>query len=262
VPTDLDHVALATRDAGPAVRMLAGELGGLVLFGGQARGFRPMQVLLGDETAGMRVELLEPWDTAANDFLERFLARHGDGPHHLTFKVDSLGNTIERLRSAGYRPVNVDHSDPDWQEAFLLPREAHGTVVQLAQTVHQFATESGFLDHVRRHGADGHPKWWTDPPPPGDRRGVLERVVMRTPSLDTAIAFFAGMLGGDVEQADDHHADLVWPGGSRIRIEVRTEVHTETQQPGIERLEGLVFGGVGDPVEMEVAGARLVLAPA
>jgi len=261
VTTDLDHVALATRDAGPAVGTLA-ELGGLVLFGGQAVGFRPMQVLLGDEQAGMRIELLEPWNVTKNDFLERFLVRHGDGPHHLTFKVDDLDETLGRLRTAGYTPVNVDRSDPDWQEAFLLPSEAHGTVVQVAQTVHTFATESEFLEHVRRHGADGHPKWWPDPPPAGTRRAVLKRVVMRTSSIDTGIAFFAGLLGGDVEWSDDGAADLVWPGGSRIRFEAR-----KGEAPGVDRLEGVVLDGdavdpSGEPVEVEVAGTRLLLAPA
>ena len=130
---DLDHVALATRDVRDALDVLVGELGGTILFGGNSVGFRPMQLRLGDATGGMNVELLEPWDVERNDFLERFVARHGAGPHHLTFKVDDLTATLERVRSSGYRPVNIDLSDPDWKEAFLHPREAHGTVVQLAE---------------------------------------------------------------------------------------------------------------------------------
>src|SRR5262249_34192796 len=62
-----------------------------------------------------------------------FVARHGPGPHHLTYKVDDLATTLDRVRTAGYQPVNVDLSDPDWKEAFLHPREAHGTVVQPAE---------------------------------------------------------------------------------------------------------------------------------
>ena len=30
--------------------------------------------------------------------------------------------------------VNIDLSDPEWKEAFLMPSEAHGTVVQLAES--------------------------------------------------------------------------------------------------------------------------------
>jgi len=44
---DLDHVALAAADTSPALRFLTGDLGGTILFGGQAIGFRPMQVWLG-----------------------------------------------------------------------------------------------------------------------------------------------------------------------------------------------------------------------
>src|SRR5680860_496722 len=134
---DLDHVALATRDVTPILDLFVGELGGLVLFGGQGPGFRPMQVRLGDENDGMTVEILEPWDTEHNDFLERFLTRNGEGPHHLTFKVPDLAAALDRVRTAGFQPVGVDVSDPDWKEAFLHPREAHGTVVQLAESHHR-----------------------------------------------------------------------------------------------------------------------------
>ena len=102
---DLDHVALATRDVRDALDILVGELGGTVLFGGHSIGFRPMQVRLGDATDGMNIELLEPWEPEKNDFLERFVTRHGAGPHHLTFKVDDLLAAMERVRAAGYQPV-------------------------------------------------------------------------------------------------------------------------------------------------------------
>ena len=100
----LDHVALATRDVAGPLDTLVGELGGLVLSGGHGVGFRPMQVFLGDDRGGMKVELLEPWEPERNDFLERFVARHGAGPHHLTFKVPDLAAAIEDVRAAGYYP--------------------------------------------------------------------------------------------------------------------------------------------------------------
>src|SRR5262249_19769599 len=93
-PVRLDHVALPTRDAGAPLATLVGELGGTVLSGGLAVGYRPMQVHLGDARSGMKVELLEPWAVESNDFLDRFLTRHGDGPHHLTYKVDDLDATL------------------------------------------------------------------------------------------------------------------------------------------------------------------------
>jgi catechol 2,3-dioxygenase-like lactoylglutathione lyase family enzyme len=250
---DLDHVALATRDVTPALELFVGELGGLVLFGGHGPGFRPMQVRLGDASEGMNVELLEPWDTHRNDFLERFLARNGEGPHHLTFKVPDLGVALERARSAGFAPVGIDVSDPNWKEAFLHPREAHGTVVQLAEAHHELATRAELIEHVRTHGPDGHPRWWPDPPPPGARRAYLRCVVLATPSLPATLGFFAGLLGGEEMVAGEGWVELAWPGGARVKLEHRPGV-----APGIDRLEGDVDG---EAAEHRVAGVKLALVP-
>jgi catechol 2,3-dioxygenase-like lactoylglutathione lyase family enzyme len=251
VQIDLDHVALATRDARASIRTLVVDLSGLILFGGQSVGFRPMQILVGDVTEGMRVELLEPWRTDQNDFLERFLTRHGDGPHHLTFKVDDLDEALEEVVAAGVVPVNVDRSDPGWQEAFLMPADAHGTVVQLAASATTFPSRAAMIDHIRRHGPDGHPRWWPDMPASHGTRAFLDRVVMRTPDLDAATAFFSGLLRGEVENVKDVSVDLVWPGGARLRL-----VSDASAAPGIDHL----LGRIGAPARaLEIAGARFVL---
>jgi len=245
---DLDHVALAAADTTPALRFLTGDLGGTILFGGQGPGFRPMQVWLGSRDGdGMPVELLEPWEVEQSDFLARFLARHGAGPHHLTFKVPSLGDALTRVQGAGFHPVNVDVSDPEWKEAFLMPREAHGTVVQLAESHGHPETRKELLDHVAEHGPNTHPRWWTDPAP-ASGHGTLRRVVLRTRSLVSAIGFFAGVLQGDVEHESDAYAELVWPRGARIGLE-----HNAGAPPGIDRLEV-----AGLPAERTLIGTRFV----
>jgi methylmalonyl-CoA/ethylmalonyl-CoA epimerase len=252
---DLDHVALAARDVSDALAVLVGELGGVVLFGGQSVGFRPMTLRIGDADQGMNVELLEPWNPEKNDFLERFVTRHGAGPHHLTYKVDDLEATLERVHGAGYRPVNVDLSDPNWKEAFLHPREAHGTVVQLAEAHGDWGTRSEQLARVREHGPNGHPRWWPDPPPPGGRAGFLRRVVIGTPSLTASLGFFAGLLQGNEVAGGEGWFELAWPGGACVKLE-----HRPDQPPGVDRLEADVTGG-GPLGERVVAGTRLLLEP-
>jgi methylmalonyl-CoA/ethylmalonyl-CoA epimerase len=244
---DLDHVALAADDTAAALRFLTGELGGTVIFGGQAVGFRPMQVWIGSPDGdGMPVELLEPWDTARNDFLARFVAKQGAGPHHLTFKVPDLLDTIARARAIGVHPVKVDLSDPDWKEAFVMPREAHGTVVQLAQTTHR-ATRAELLATVAARGPDAHPRWWHDPASPSGPPARLRRVVLRTPAPDDAATLFADLLGGEVESHGDARADLVWPCGSRLRVEAR---------PGPAGIDRLEVEGLDEP--RTVLGTRFV----
>jgi methylmalonyl-CoA/ethylmalonyl-CoA epimerase len=245
---DLDHVALAATDTSDALRFLTGQLGGTVIFGGQAYGFRPMQVWIGgDDGDGMPIELLEPWDVGRNDFLARFVARHGAGPHHLTFKVGDLAAALERVRGAGYTPVNIDVSDPEWKEAFLMPREAHGTVVQLAQTTHD-GSRVDLLKHVAENGPNMHPRWWVDPEPAAGPPARLRRVVLRTPNLASAMGFFGGVLQGQVLDEREGACELVWAGGARILLEEQPAA-----TPGVDRLE---VEGLAAPAEF--IGTRFV----
>jgi methylmalonyl-CoA/ethylmalonyl-CoA epimerase len=266
---DLHHVALASHDAGALVRPLVADLGGVVLMGGENVGFRSFQVRLGDATDGMTLELLEPWGAERFDFLARFLARHGEGPHHLTFKVSDLAATLDRVTGAGYTPVGVSLANPRWKEAFLQPREAHGTVVQLAQADSPFADFAAEFEHLTS-GRQGEPVWWPEPPAPAPQPTRLRRVVMRTADLDAALGFFGDLLGGSAQTASPDPRDgdgaghrdgeglakvveVRWPGGGRIRLE-----ETPGATPGIDRLE---LEGVGPERSLDLAGTRLVVLP-
>jgi hypothetical protein len=48
--------------------------------------------------------------------------------------VGDLRHAVERARAAGLRVVDEDYREPRWQEAFISPRSAFGTIIQLAQT--------------------------------------------------------------------------------------------------------------------------------
>ena len=246
---DLDHIALAAADTAPVLRFLTGRCGATVLWGGQAIGFRPMQVFVGTGREGMKIELLEPWAVEHNDFLERFVARHVHGPHHLTFKVPDIEAAIERFRGAGFKPVGIDLRDPEWKECFLLPKEAHGTVVQLAEangTDFDFPDPVAMLDAIRREGANGNPRWWGDPAAPEGDPLVLQRVVIRSPALSSALGFFAGMLHGHVERETADRVELSWPSGAAIAIAEHHEA-----LPGVDRLEI-----AGLDADVEVLGTR------
>ena len=250
----LDHVALATRDAGEPLAALVGRLGGTVVSGGHAIGFRPMQVFLGNGSGGMKVELLEPWVVEQNDFLDRFLTRHGDGPHHLTFKVDDLEETLRRFIDAGFTPVGVDLSHAEWREAFLLPRDAHGTVVQLADSNFEVGLPIDQYRASLREGPFADPRWWPEPPERCATPSRLRRVVLRTNDLDSARRLYAGLLEGTAagtDGDDDECVELEWPGGGRLLLE---QVAGASQ--GVDRLE--LEGPVG---ELTVAGTRMVVRP-
>lgn len=199
----LDHVAVAAERWEDAWPRYAAELGGRWVGGGETDGFAAHQV---EYANGMRLELIRPHAVEANDFMRRFLDRNGPGPHHLTFKVDDIVAALGVVEAAGFRPVGINLTWPEWKEAFLHPKDAPGVVVQLAES---------------------HGSWGSTPPAgfPAAAHGVasLDRVVHAVASLDEGLALFAGLLGGTEvgRGADDEAAswvELAWPGPGRVRL--------------------------------------------
>jgi methylmalonyl-CoA/ethylmalonyl-CoA epimerase len=125
----LDHVAVAMRSIRSALPLYRDALGGEFLMGGDVGGsWRWVQFRYPN---GAKVELLEP---LADGFLSRFLERHGEGLHHITFKTDDIEEAIEAVKRNGYELVDVNLENPRWKEAFLRPSKAHGTLIQIAQS--------------------------------------------------------------------------------------------------------------------------------
>src|SRR5919201_1408385 len=127
----LDHTAVAVRDLTAALHLYPDLLGGEPSGAEDqpAKGFRWLTLRYPN---GSQVELLVPIGTRG--FLHDFLAKHGEGPHHMTFMVGNLRRAVERARAAALRVVDESYDDPVWQEAFISPRSAFGTLVQLAQS--------------------------------------------------------------------------------------------------------------------------------
>jgi methylmalonyl-CoA/ethylmalonyl-CoA epimerase len=125
---ELDHVAVAVHSIKDALRLYRDALGGEYLMGAEGGDtWRWVQVRF---PGGGKVELLEP---LGDGFLSRFLDRHGEGMHHMTFKTDDIAAAIAHVEGLGYELVDVSLDDPHWKEAFLRPSNAHGTLIQLAQ---------------------------------------------------------------------------------------------------------------------------------
>ncbi len=238
---DLDHVAIATRDVSPTLRILVGELGTPVLFGGINIGFRAMQVDGGD----LRIELLEPHNVESDDFLERFLKANGEGPHHLTFKTDDIRALLDRVADAGYAPVGVNIDNPFWREAFIHPKQAGGTVVQIAQS------DFDPLDFEREVREYGPGKWWPDPPEPAAGRAILRRVVVATEEIGRSLGLYRDLLLGEPSDHGEGWTELTWPGGGKIALELAAG-----RPQGIDRLE---WTHDGPRTERSVAGTTLVL---
>ena len=213
--TVLDHVALAAESAHDLWPRYVGELAGHWEGGGDSIGFSSAQVRY---ASGMKVEALSPFRVADNDFLRRFLDASGPGPHHLTFKVADLRAHLERARSTGFEPINIDLSDPGWLEAFLHPKAACGIVVQLAQS-----------------SGDYEP----DPPPndlPRPQRATADLSYVAHLVADLAVArrLFEGLLDGELVGGAEVAADLGGVDGVALRWASGGRLHLVEPSPGTD----------------------------
>ena len=248
---ELDHVAIATTDISATLDAAVGELGGIVVHGGDGYGFRWVQARLGTGTTGMTIELLVVWQPEINDFLARFVERHGVGVHHITFKVDDLRATLVHAEQLGLHPVGVNLDNPQWREGFLQPREAHGTVIQLAQTEFRPGDFAALVDRAQRTGdAEGTPMWWPPLPPRAANPITLQRVVIGSPDRGAAQHFFSEFLGGTIVTNTDAVTDLRWPGGGEVRL-------IDAPDAGVLRLEATGHAAYA----FDLSGTRVVVSP-
>ena len=244
----LDHVAVGLADAQPALRRLTAELGGTVIGGGipDRTGFRIVHVHLGEpHDLGMTIELLEPFEAWHNDFLERFVTRRGDGPHHLTFKTNDIRAEHERLLGLGITPIGVRFDTPSWKEMFVHPRHAHGVVVQIAESPshHSPLPERLEMARVADLTFDGT-KWWGDAAAGRAERSVrLRRVVLGATDVAHTTSFWTDVMG-----ARTQGGDLVWAGGHLAVVKDAAD--------GVLRFD---VAGLGEPTD--IGGTQLVPIP-
>jgi hypothetical protein len=207
-----DHIAIALPHLAAAPAVLVGELGGTPYFGMTSEFFRFGQWRF---TGGGRIEVLEPH--GVDGFLHRFLAQHGPGIHHVTFKVPSLREACDRAESLGYGIVGYKDAHPEWKEAFLHPKQAMGIVVQLAQSTQQ---EDGIAWQA--------PAGPANPPPAVTLLGLRVRARDR----ERARAQWEHVLQGiGVERGDE--IIYQWPD-SPLRIVVEIDPEGKEGPLGIE----------------------------
>lgn len=79
------------------------------------------------------IELLEP--TEAESGIGRYLAKRGQGMHHVCVEVDDIEATMARLVAHGVELINETPRlrDDGTRYAFVHPRSASGVLVELYQ---------------------------------------------------------------------------------------------------------------------------------
>ena len=147
----VDHVAIAVHNIAAAKPLLVDALGGVFLFAGENRGQGFIWAQFRFPHGG-KVELVTP--TTPDGFVQRFLDKRGEGVHHMTLKVPDISRAIEHLRDQKVELMRVSIDHPSWKEAFIHPRDAHGVLIQIAQS--RFSDEEAAQHHLTDHETADH----------------------------------------------------------------------------------------------------------
>jgi methylmalonyl-CoA/ethylmalonyl-CoA epimerase len=79
-----------------------------------------------------KIELVEPTDDTTG--VARFLAKSGEGFHHVCFEVDNIVETLLRLEFDGVELIDTaPRKGAEGPVAFIHPRSCHGVLVELIE---------------------------------------------------------------------------------------------------------------------------------
>ena len=136
VLTRIDHVGIACRDLASAVAFYESTFGLTVASREEnsEQGVREALLLVADAPAGASyVQLLEPLgpDTPVG----RFLARHGEGVHHIGYGVTDIEAALASIGATGVRLIDARprHGSMGASIAFLHPKDVGGVLTELVQ---------------------------------------------------------------------------------------------------------------------------------
>lgn len=82
-----------------------------------------------------KIELLEA--SSEDSAIAGFIAKRGEGIHHIAFAVENIVEEMARLKSEGFKLLNeVPKKGADNKlVCFIHPKSAHGVLIELCQEV-------------------------------------------------------------------------------------------------------------------------------
>jgi len=82
-----------------------------------------------------KIELLEA--TREDSAIAKFIEKRGEGMHHIAFEVEDIEKEMQRMEKEGFRLLNEKPKKGADNKlvCFLHPKNSHGVLVELCQTI-------------------------------------------------------------------------------------------------------------------------------
>jgi LAO/AO transport system kinase len=126
----IDHLGIAVKSIEAALGFYQSQLGMQVASRETVPHEKVNVAML--PVGGSRIELLEP--TEPDSVVGRFLARRGEGLHHVALRVPDLAAAVTRLRAAGARLLNEPQTGAGGHRyVFVHPASTGGVLLELIE---------------------------------------------------------------------------------------------------------------------------------
>ncbi len=126
----IDHIAIVVENLDRALGVYRDALGMTVT---DVREMPEQDVKMAFlPTGDSEIELLEP--LSAESGIGRYLAKRGEGLHHVCLEVDDIEATLADLRAKGAQLIDETPKQGAYGRiAFIHPKGAHGVLIELVE---------------------------------------------------------------------------------------------------------------------------------
>ena len=131
----IDHIAIAVQNLESALETFHNVLGcapgAIRIEEVPSEKVRVAFISIGET----KIELLEPMSDESP--IAKFLAKNGDGMHHIALETDDIEKETERLRSVNINPLGLPKEGAGGKKImFLHPKETNRVLLEFAQKQH------------------------------------------------------------------------------------------------------------------------------
>ena len=129
----IDHIGIAVNDLDAAAQLYGGsfDMAEQHRETVEEQGVEAILLEVGDG----HIELIKP--LSEDTGVAKFIAKNGEGMHHVAYQVDDIDAALDRVREAGLRLIDETPRTGirGTQVAFLHPATAGGVLTELVQPV-------------------------------------------------------------------------------------------------------------------------------
>lgn len=126
----IDHIGIAVDALAPAVKVFVHALG-LADEGRERLDDRQLQTAF-IRSGDVNLELIE--SLGPDTPIAKYVAKRGEGIHHICFEVEGLDEVLDRCRATGLEVIGEPAPGAHGKRVvFLHPRSTHGVLIELSE---------------------------------------------------------------------------------------------------------------------------------